>query len=80
VWRGTLAEALARSEGAEPRGEHVLVVEGGASPDAAADDELSAALADRVAAGLSTRDAVAEVASAFAVPKRRVYGIATSRR
>ncbi len=77
VWRGTLAEALARSEGAEPRGEHVLVVEGGASPDAAADDELSAALADRVAAGLSTRDAVAEVASAFAVSRRRVYAIAT---
>ena len=77
VWRGTLAEALARSEGAEPRGEHVLVVEGGGPPDRAADDELSAALADRVAAGLSTRDAVAEVASAFAVPKRRVYAIAT---
>ena len=48
--------------------------------EAAADDELSAALATRVAAGLSTRDAVAEVASAFAVPKRRVYAIATSRR
>jgi 16S rRNA (cytidine1402-2'-O)-methyltransferase len=80
VWRGTLAEALARSEAAEPRGEHVLVVEGGVLPEAAADDELSAALADRVAAGLSTRDAVAEVASAFAVPKRRVYAIATSRR
>jgi 16S rRNA (cytidine1402-2'-O)-methyltransferase len=80
VWRGTVAEALARSEAAEPRGEHVLVVEGGVLPEAAADDELSAALADRVAAGLSTRDAVAEVASAFAVPKRRVYAIATSRR
>jgi 16S rRNA (cytidine1402-2'-O)-methyltransferase len=77
TWRGTLAEALARSEAAEPRGEHVLVVEGGSAPEAAADDELSAALADRVAAGLSTRDAVAEVASVFAVSKRRVYAIAT---
>jgi 16S rRNA (cytidine1402-2'-O)-methyltransferase len=77
TWRGTLAQALARSESAEPRGEHVLVVEGGAPAEAAADDELSAAVADRVAAGLSTRDAVAEVASAFAVPKRRVYAIAT---
>jgi 16S rRNA (cytidine1402-2'-O)-methyltransferase len=77
TWRGTLAQALERSEAAEPRGEHVLVVEGGGPPEAADDDELSAALADRVAAGLSTRDAVAEVASAFAVPKRRVYAIAT---
>jgi 16S rRNA (cytidine1402-2'-O)-methyltransferase len=77
VWRGTLAEALGRSEAGEPRGEHVVVVEGGGLPEAAADDELSAALEARVAAGLSTRDAVAEVASAFAVPKRRVYAIAT---
>ena len=77
TWRGTLAEAVERSEAAEPRGEHVLVVEGGGPPEAADDDALSAALADRVAAGLSTRDAVAEVASAFAVPKRRVYAIAT---
>ncbi len=77
TWRGTLAQALERSEAAEPRGEHVLVVEGGSPPEAADDDELSAALADRVAAGLSTRDAVAEVASTCAVPKRRVYAIAT---
>ena len=77
TWRGTLAEAVARSEAAEPRGEHVLVVEGGALAEVAGDDELSAALADRVAAGLSTRDAVAEVASVFAVSKRRVYAIAT---
>ena len=77
VWRGTLAEALARTEASEPRGEHVLVVEGGAPPEAAADNELSSAVHARMAAGLSTRDAVAEVASAFAVPKRRVYAIAT---
>ena len=77
VWRGTLAEALTRSEAGAPRGEHVVVVEGSGPADAAADDELSAALEARVAAGLSTRDAVAEVASAFAVPKRRVYAIAT---
>jgi 16S rRNA (cytidine1402-2'-O)-methyltransferase len=80
TWRGTLTEALARSEAAEPRGEHVLVVEGGAPPEEAADDELSTALADLLAAGLSTRDAVAEVASAFAVPRRRVYALATSHR
>jgi 16S rRNA (cytidine1402-2'-O)-methyltransferase len=77
LWRGTLAEALTRSEAHDPRGEHVLVVQGGAPSEAAADEELSAALEVRVAAGLSTRDAVAEVASAFAVPKRRVYAIAT---
>jgi 16S rRNA (cytidine1402-2'-O)-methyltransferase len=76
IWRGTIDEALARAADVEPRGEYVVVVEGAARPAAATDEELAAALAGLRADGLSTRDAVAEVAAAFDVPKRRVYDLA----
>ena len=79
VWRGTLAEAVARAAEVEPRGEHVLVVGGAPPRPAATDDELAAAVARLLGDGLSTRDAVAEVAAAFEVPKRRVYDLATRR-
>jgi 16S rRNA (cytidine1402-2'-O)-methyltransferase len=79
VWRGTLDEASARARDTEPRGEHVVVVEGAAPPVPAADEELAGAVASRLADGLSTRDAVAEVASAFDVPRRRVYDLAVGR-
>ena len=80
TWRGTLAEAVARTEAVEPRGEFVLVVEGAAEPEPADDAVLAEALAERVAAGLSTRDAVAVVASTFGAPRRHVYDLATNRR
>lgn len=75
TWRGSLSAALARPE--EPRGEFVVVVEGAAPRPVADDDELAAAVARLVAAGSSKRDAVAEVAAAYDVPKRRVYELAT---
>jgi 16S rRNA (cytidine1402-2'-O)-methyltransferase len=76
VWRGTLEEAVARSEAGEPRGEHVIVV-GGAAPAApVGDDELLIALRRLRDEGLSTRDAVAEMAAAYEVPRRRVYDLA----
>jgi 16S rRNA (cytidine1402-2'-O)-methyltransferase len=77
TWRGTLAAAVARAAEVEPRGEYVVVVEGAAPLPEASDEELAAAVARSVAAGRSTRDAVAEVAAAFDVPKRRVYALAT---
>ncbi|MBW8827029.1 MAG: 16S rRNA (cytidine(1402)-2'-O)-methyltransferase [Acidobacteria bacterium] len=77
VWRGTLAEAAAHAAAVEPRGEHVLVL-GGAAPIApATDDALQSAVSRLRSDGLSTRDAVAEVAASFGVPKRRVYDLAT---
>ena len=79
VWRGTLENALARTGEVEPRGEHVVVVEGAPELAPPTDDELIAALARLTGEGLSTRDAVAEVADAFDVPKRRVYDLATGR-
>ena len=79
LWRGTLAGAVARVEEIEPRGEHVLVLEGAPPRAPVGDDALRAALDERLAAGRSTRDAVAEVAAVHGVPKRRVYALATGR-
>lgn len=80
VWRGTLDEAVARVAEVEPRGEHVLVVGGAPPPPEADDDALAEAVSRLVAAGRSRRDAVAEVAAAFDVPKRRVYDLAITPR
>lgn len=78
VWRGTLGEAaewLAAPE-VEPRGEWVLVVgppKSAAEP--AGDAEIAAALRRLLDGGVDRRTAVAEVAAALDVPKRRVYDL-----
>ncbi|MDZ7678446.1 MAG: 16S rRNA (cytidine(1402)-2'-O)-methyltransferase [Acidimicrobiales bacterium] len=78
VWRGTLAGAIDHLAEVAPRGEYVVVVDGAPEPEPASDDEVRAELARLMAAGMSTRDASSEVATRFDVPRRRVYGIATS--
>jgi 16S rRNA (cytidine1402-2'-O)-methyltransferase len=60
----------------EARGEHVLVVEGAPDIEAPSHDDLDAAVQRRLDAGLSTRDAAAEVAAALGVPKRLAYNAA----
>jgi len=80
VWRGTLAEAVARVEAHEPRGEHVLVLAGAPPTDAPDDDAIRAAVRGLLGDGVSARDAAAEVATALGVPKRRVYDIAITLR
>jgi len=79
VWRGSLADAVARSAEVDARGEYVLVVAGADPPAPATEDDVVAALAARAAAGLSTRDAVAEVATELGVARRVVYDIAKRR-
>jgi 16S rRNA (cytidine1402-2'-O)-methyltransferase len=77
VWRGTLDEAVSRVEAIEPRGEYVLVV--GAAPAVPVvvdEDDLVSALSERLAAGADRKTAVAAVAAALGVPKRRVYDVA----
>lgn len=77
VVRGTLAELAAWAEG-PVKGEAVVVVEGagpGPEPD---DDELTEALAAAISSGASRRDAVAEVAAAYGVPRRRAYALAVA--
>ncbi len=77
-WRGTLAEAVTHVDEVAPRGEHVLVLDGAPPPAEVTDDAIVAALAEARAAGVSTRDAVAEVAAELSVSKRRTYTLATS--
>lgn len=76
VWRGTLDEAVARCALVEPRGEHVVVVDGAPPPAAVDDAQIVAAIGDRLAAGATRRDAVAEVAHGLGVARRRVYDLA----
>jgi len=76
TWRGLLTEALERSQAAEPRGEHVLVVAGAPPAAAPGDEQILAALAAHQAAGLDRRSAVAAVVAELSAPKRRVYALA----
>lgn len=76
VWRGTLDGAVARSAEVVPRGEHVVVVEGAEPPPPVDDDDVRSSLDAALAAGASRRDAVAEVAEALGVGRRRVYDLA----
>jgi len=76
VWRGTLGEAVAYTAEVSPRGEFVIVIDGAPPPPAPGDDELLGALAEHEAAGVSRRDAIAAVARASGVSRRRVYQLA----
>lgn len=79
VIRSTLADAHGHFDRVEPRGEFVLVV-AGASTDrpVPTETELVALLRDKLADGLTRRDAVAAVVADTGQPKRRVYDLATS--
>jgi 16S rRNA (cytidine1402-2'-O)-methyltransferase len=77
TWRGTLAGAVDHVTDVAPRGEYVIVL-GSAPPRGPIDDAtIEHALAARIGAGDTRRDAVADVASSLSVPKRRVYDLAT---
>lgn len=78
LWRGSLAGAAAWCAEREPRGEFVVVVDGAPAPAEPTDDDIRGALAASRDAGRSTRDAVAEVAGALNVARKRVYALATS--
>ena len=75
IWRGSLAEALARCSEVDPRGEYVLVLDGAAPRADATDDELRQAARESLAKGASKRDAAAAVADVFAVSRKRVYDL-----
>ncbi len=82
VRRGRLADVAARAATDAPRGEVVLVLGGAPAggPPSPSDAELTAALAAALAGGERVRGAVDEVAGAFGVPRRRVYGLALAQR
>lgn len=76
IWRGSLAEAIARCEDVDPRGEYVLVLDGAPPAAEATDDQLREAVAGALRRGLSKRDASTEVAEQFGVARNRVYDLA----
>ena len=73
IWRGTLADAVATAESTEPRGEYVLVVAGCPDPAPPSESQIRTALNERLADGLSRRDAAAAVAADLGVSRRAVY-------
>jgi 16S rRNA (cytidine1402-2'-O)-methyltransferase len=77
LWRGTLGEAVVQLTEVDPRGEYVVVLAGAPAPGEVDDEAIRAALEASRGRGRSTRDAVAEVADALGVAKRRVYELAT---
>lgn len=75
-WRGSLAEAAAWAAETPPRGEIAIVLDGAPAPAEPTDDDVSAELERLLADGASTRDAAADVAGRFGLPKKRVYNLA----
>ncbi len=75
VRRTTLAEACAYYAENAPRGEFVLVVDGAkeAAGDGCTFDEALALVRERIAGGLSTKDAAKQVAAATGYPKNQLY-------
>jgi 16S rRNA (cytidine1402-2'-O)-methyltransferase len=78
VWRGTLAEAVVWAGDREPPGEIVIVLEGAPEPPDPDDPAIEAGLRRALAAGVSPRDAAAEVARSLGVAKRRAYALVTT--
>lgn len=80
IWRGTLPEAAAELAAHPVRGEVVLVVGGAPAAGPPADERVAAAVAERVAAGDSARQAADTVAGALGVGRRRAYELAIALR
>ena len=75
IRRGSLGELAAWAAG-EVRGEVTLVVAGASADATEVDDEtLRRAVQERLEAGLSRRDAAAEVAQRYGISRRRVYDL-----
>jgi 16S rRNA (cytidine1402-2'-O)-methyltransferase len=76
IWRGTIEEAASWAAESEPRGEWVLVVAGSSAVTETSDDEIVAALGERIGEGATKRAAVDAVTAQLKVPRRRVYQLA----
>ena len=71
--RGTLGELVQKFSEKEPKGELVIVVEGRQNNIAMSAEEVLVALTEAKKQGLSTRDAVKDVAALSGVSKSKVY-------
>jgi 16S rRNA (cytidine1402-2'-O)-methyltransferase len=79
IQRGTVADLLAYYRERPVRGEVVLVI-GGAVARVASEEDVAARVRTLRAAGLSVRDASAQVAAEMGVSKRVAYRLARSDR
>ncbi|MCF0113280.1 MAG: 16S rRNA (cytidine(1402)-2'-O)-methyltransferase, partial [Bacilli bacterium] len=72
--RGTLSELALESE-ESLRGEMVIIVEGNKEKHVVTDNDLAAGLRTELDWGRSSKEAIANVAKNFGVPKSRVYDL-----
>jgi len=76
VERTTVAEAFAARQDCNIRGEHVLVLEGAPVKQAEVSDEaIALELRQRIADGMTNKNAVSDTALALQISKNRVYRI-----
>jgi 16S rRNA (cytidine1402-2'-O)-methyltransferase len=72
IWRGSITEAIAYFR--EPRGEFTVVIEGGEPPhESASADEVNRGIAEMRRDGLSSKEAVAEIARRYGIGRRQAY-------
>jgi 16S rRNA (cytidine1402-2'-O)-methyltransferase len=81
VYRTTLAEALAHYQENPPRGEFVLVVDGRAEPEAPEItlEDAVALMQEKMAEGLSRKDAARAVSAQTGIPKNTLYDAALNK-
>ena len=74
VIRGTLSDIAARCQD-EVRGEITIVVQGASAVTEATDADLVDGVTALMASGVDRKEAIAEIAVRYAVPKRRVFDV-----
>jgi 16S rRNA (cytidine1402-2'-O)-methyltransferase len=80
VFRGTLAEAIAHVETRDPRGEYVIVLAGAPPRGEPTESDVAAEVDHALGAGLSAKDAAAQVAGRLGISRRRAYDAVLARR
>jgi 16S rRNA (cytidine1402-2'-O)-methyltransferase len=80
VFRGTLGEAVAHVQAREPRGEYVVVLAGAPPRGEATDEDVDAETQIALDAGMSAKDAAAQVAARLGISRRRAYDAVLARR
>ena len=74
-WRGTVSQAVAHLKENTPRGEFVLVI--AQAQEVSAEDEEEKdpleAVKEKIAAGIPKKEALAQIAKQFKIPKRDLY-------
>lgn len=75
TWRGTLGDSIGWADSGV-RGELVIVLDGAPVGGDASDGDVTAALAEALADGVSARDAAKSVADDLGVSRRRAYELA----